>query len=104
MKNWIRALQTEAIPEGTVTKVKVNGRTLIFIKTAGSVYALLNECPHLGCAMHRGKLSGYLLTCPCHSWTFDIRSGEFTAAPEIKIPTFPIREEQGEILVDVGGD
>lgn len=103
MENWVRVLDTETVAEGSVVKADVKGRSLILTKAGGSVYALFNECPHLGCAMHRGTLSGYHLSCPCHSWVFDIRNGEFTAAPEIKIPTFPVKVEGGEILVNLGG-
>lgn len=104
MGEWTIAMNEKELPEGTMAKAKINGKPLLLIKAEGQVYTVLNECPHLGCTMHRGTLTGYLLTCPCHDWVFDIRNGQFTAAPEIKIPLFPTRVENGEILVDTGGD
>ncbi|MBT9130302.1 MAG: Naphthalene 1,2-dioxygenase/salicylate 5-hydroxylase systems, ferredoxin component [candidate division WS2 bacterium] len=104
MSKWIYALQAEQLPEGKTSAVKVGGQSILLARVAGHVYALHNECPHLGCPLHRGRLDGFLLQCPCHDWVFDLRSGEFTIAPEIKIPVFPVREERGEILLKTGGE
>lgn len=104
MENWVAVLSADALQEGSVVKVSAAGRPLIIIRVAGSVYALLNECPHLGCTMHRGELDGYLLKCPCHDWIFDIRTGEFITAPEIKIPIFTAKAEHGEIRINLGGE
>ena len=35
------------------------------------------------------RLEGYVLTCPCHDWSFDVRSGVFTLAGEIAVATYP---------------
>ena len=100
MDHWINTKLKEAdLPEGTTAKAKVNERPVLLARVNEKIFALLNECPHLGCMMHRGALDGYLLTCPCHDWVFDIRSGEFTAAPEITIPVYPVKVEHGEILI-----
>jgi len=48
-------------------------------------------------------LEGYILKCPCHDWRFDIRTGEFLAAPEIRLPTYPVREAAGKLFI-VRGD
>jgi 3-phenylpropionate/trans-cinnamate dioxygenase ferredoxin subunit len=104
MVNWVTVMSKDDLPEGTVHKAKVNNLPLIFVMVENTVFCLLNECPHLGCTMHRGELDGYLLKCPCHDWVFDIRSGEFTAAPEITIPVYPVKVENGEILVNLGGE
>lgn len=104
MDNWVLAAVPAIPAEGTVQQVKAGGRSIIIVNVAGELFSLLNECPHLGCTMHRGRLDGYLLMCPCHDWVFDIRSGAFTAAPEITIPVYPVKLENGEIYVNLGGE
>jgi 3-phenylpropionate/trans-cinnamate dioxygenase ferredoxin subunit len=103
MGEWIHALQSEQLLDGKAVPVKINGQRVVLARAGGKIFALHNECPHLGCPLHRGRLDGFLLQCPCHDWLFDLRTGEFTLAPEIKIPTFPAREENGEILLRTGG-
>lgn len=104
MNRWVSTGPSEKLGEGEPLKVKVEDKQVILIKVDGVIYAMLNRCPHLGCFMHKGELSGHLLTCPCHDWVFDIRTGQFTVAPEITIPIFVTKVEDGEILIDLGGE
>ncbi|MEW6621863.1 MAG: Rieske 2Fe-2S domain-containing protein [Bacillota bacterium] len=66
-----------------------------------SPWRIHNQCPHLGCALHKGKMKGYYLECPCHDWLFDVRTGEFEAAPEITVPTYEVKIEEGKVYVKV---
>ena len=56
----------------------------------------------MGCSLSGGVLRGFILMCPCHDWRFDIRTGAFFNAPEIKLQTYPVKAEGGKIYVDVG--
>lgn len=103
MSNWVVAADKDSVSEGNIVPVKAGGQPIVLVCVEGVVYALYNQCPHLGCAMHRGKLSGHYLICPCHDWVFDIRTGSFTAAPEIQIQRFPVKVEGAKILVNTGG-
>ncbi|NLP36494.1 MAG: Rieske (2Fe-2S) protein [Firmicutes bacterium] len=103
MSSWVQALKTADLKPGTMVNVKLNGQNILIAQVNEQYFALLNDCPHLGCLLHRGKLQDYELTCPCHDWIFDIRTGEFVTAPEITIPTYPVRIEAGQIFVNLGG-
>lgn len=103
MLSWIRVLSETDLPEGKAVRAGAAAFQLVLARVRGEVYALENICPHLGCPLHRGKLEGYNLICPCHDWTFDIRTGEFTAAREIKIRVFPVKLEAGSILAGING-
>ncbi|MBT9172303.1 MAG: Naphthalene 1,2-dioxygenase/salicylate 5-hydroxylase systems, ferredoxin component [Syntrophomonadaceae bacterium] len=104
MVGWGYVLRSEQLTEGKAATVRINGQSIVLARVGGQIFALHNECPHLGCPLHRGRLDGFLLQCPCHDWQFDLRTGEFTIAPEIKIPVFPVREENGKILLRTGGE
>ena|SRR5690554_1896322 len=103
MSKWVSVLKKDGLQPGTMVNIKLDGKNILIANIKDHVYAMLNDCPHLGCLLHRGSLQEYKLTCPCHDWIFDIRNGEFLAAPEIKIPTFPVKVENGEILVNLKG-
>lgn len=104
MESWITVMPADKLAEGSVSKVRLGSQSLLLIRSSGAIYALLDQCPHLGCPMHRGELSGFILKCPCHDWLFDIRNGEFITAPEIKIPIYSVKVEDGTILVSMGGE
>jgi 3-phenylpropionate/trans-cinnamate dioxygenase ferredoxin subunit len=101
MEKFVAVLDEKSLPEAETARVVAGGKNVVLARVNGSIFALLNQCPHLGCTMHRGKLAGYLLACPCHDWIFDVRTGEFTLAPEIKIPVFPTKVSGGKIMINV---
>ncbi|HQM38381.1 MAG TPA: Rieske (2Fe-2S) protein [Candidatus Bipolaricaulis anaerobius] len=103
MPAWTVVAEADAIGEGELRAVSVAGLPILLVRRQGRAYALDERCPHLGCSLARGTLEGYILKCPCHDWRFDIRTGEFLAAPEIRLPTYPVREAAGKLFI-VRGD
>jgi nitrite reductase/ring-hydroxylating ferredoxin subunit len=90
-EDWVPALDESALAEGAIAVVYPQGLSILLIRTGGRVFALRNRCAHMACTLARGKLEGYSLRCPCHTWRFDIRTGEFLDAREISIPTYECR-------------
>ncbi len=101
---WVRVAADAALAEGARLAVRVQGQRVLLLRRAGRVYAVENDCPHLGCTFTRGGFEGYALTCPCHDWTFDIRTGAFALASEITLRTYACRAEDGQLYLQIGGD
>jgi len=101
---WVRVATDAALAEGERLAVRIEGQRVLLLRRDGRAYAVENDCPHLGCAFTRGAFEGYLLTCPCHDWTFDIRTGAFELAREITLRTYACRAEGGELYLQIGGD
>jgi len=51
----------------------------------------------MACPLGGGRLEGFTVECPCHDWKFDIRTGEFVTAREIRVPTYETRSEGGHV-------
>ena len=96
---WVAAVDESHLQEGTINLVSPKGVSIILIKKDGQVYALRNRCAHMSCTLAGGRLDGHTLQCPCHEWKFDITTGEFIAAREIKVQTYQCRSEDGTIHV-----
>ena len=96
---WIPALDESSLQEDAISLVSPKGVSIILIKKQGHVYALRNRCAHMSCTLAGGRLDDYTLQCPCHEWKFDIRSGEFLDAREIKVQTYLCKTEDGKIHV-----
>ena len=83
------------------------GRELVLWRThAGRVAAMDAYCPHLGAHFgHGGRVEGERLRCPFHGFCFD-PAGHCVATgyggkvpPTATIETWPVREQNGMILV-----
>jgi 3-phenylpropionate/trans-cinnamate dioxygenase ferredoxin subunit len=101
--HWIFAVEENKLLENSLTPIFPKGLPVLLIKKDGKIYCLSNKCAHMACGLTAGSLKEYAVQCPCHDWKFDIRTGEFLSAREIKIPTFPCRTVNGKVFVHIGG-
>ena len=46
-------------------------------------------------------MHGRKVTCPLHSWTYSLETGEAQGADEGTIATYPVKIEDGRVLLDV---
>lgn len=99
---WVAVAKDQDLPEGERLVVTSNGISILLLRHAGQVYAIGSRCPHLGCSMARGKVDGFMIVCPCHDWTFDIRSGELIIAQEITMPTYHVKIDTQQIYLQIG--
>ena len=96
---WVPTLDESHLQEETINLVSPKGVSIILIKKDARIFALRNRCAHMSCTLAGGWLDGYTLKCPCHEWKFDITSGEFLAAREIKVQTYLCKSEGGKVHV-----
>ena len=72
----------------------------VFRQRDGSVFATENRCPHLGGSLAEGLLGAGKIICPLHAHVFDLSTGRGPVEKEC-IAVFPVREKDGQILVDL---
>ena len=101
---WIATLDESALRDDWPTPVYPKGVGILLIKKGAAVHAVRNACAHMGCPLEEGELAGDVLTCPCHDWRFDIRSGAMLDASELGLPTYRTRVDDGKILVEFHTD
>jgi nitrite reductase/ring-hydroxylating ferredoxin subunit len=92
---WVKAGAEDDFVEGELTEA---GPALV-VRLHGNLYAIENRCPHMECALSGGTLDGFILKCPCHDWKFDIRTGQFLDAPEIKVKTYGFMRKGGSVFI-----
>src|SRR5664279_4660121 len=96
--NWTYVLDDEALLENHMMPSYPMGMNILLARVAGSVYAVSGKCLHMACPLFTGKLEGYIITCPCHDWRFDIRTGQFL---DCLLYTSDAADEEDS--VDLGG-
>ena len=89
------------LPAGTALHVRVGDDAVAVCNVDGALHAMDGICPHSGGPLGHGALDGHTLTCPFHAWEFDCRTGLSEAYEHVKLATYPVKVEDGEILVDV---
>lgn len=60
------------IPPRAHKLVKIGRINVAVFNVSGNFYAIKDSCPHQGDSLSRGSLDGTALTCPGHSWKFDV--------------------------------
>ena len=101
MSEFHKAINAADLPPGRCTELVVNGRPVALFNVDGRIFATSNICLHRGGPLGQGMLTGHEVMCPWHAWTWDVRTGENTANPTLKMETYEVRVEEGTVLVRV---
>lgn len=88
------------IPVGSMKEAQYEGQHILIANVEGKFYAINGICSHMNMLLQRGKLEGYILTCPFHGAKFDVRDGSVVAPhnsqidqylASMNLPTLPTR-------------
>jgi len=107
---WHRALPSESLGTGKLTKVTVAGRAVLLARLDdGTPVAAAVACPHERADLSEGTVYMGAVDCPRHHYLYDLRTGVnryprdvFPAdlAAQVKsLPLYPVKEEDGWIWV-----
>ncbi len=97
-----RALGVGALTEGTLKAVDLDDLPLLLANVAGDIYAVTNRCGSTPLPLQFSALSGAELRCSFHGCVYDVRSGKRLDAPGEGLRVFPVRIEDGAVLVALG--
>lgn len=104
MNDWIRVCTVEEIPAQGARVLRQTGETdiAVFRTAADEVFALRDRCPHKGGPLSQGLVHGKTVTCPLHSWTIELDTGNARAPDTGCAGHLPVRVEAGEVFVRLG--
>jgi nitrite reductase/ring-hydroxylating ferredoxin subunit len=98
---WIYVLDEATLLDGHMVPAYPKGVNVVMARVGGVVYALSGKCVHMACPLFTGQLNGYIITCRCHDWQYDIRTGKFLDAPELGLTMYSIKSEEGKVFVNL---
>ncbi len=97
---FVAVARVGEVAVGRLRRVLLGDRLICLANVDGQLYALDDDCPHIGAALSQGALDGATLTCPLHLAQFDVRSGHVTRGPaRANARVYAIRIEGERILV-----
>ena len=89
------------LPPDTMTEVTLGDNCYALCNVEGEIHAMSGVCLHRGGPLAQGALHGTIVVCPWHAWEWDCRTGANTFNPEQKLQTYPVKVEDGDILIDL---
>ena len=99
---FVRVASTGDLAPGGVKVVEVGEEEIALCNVEGQIYAAANVCTHDNGPLGAGHLIGSEIECPRHGARFDVRTGEAKTLPAVvPLPTFDVKVEGDDILVDV---
>ncbi len=98
---WIYIMEETALAEGSMAPVYPLGVNVVVARVDGTLYAVSGKCAHMACPLFSGNLTGFTLTCRCHDWRYDIRTGRFIDAPELGLAIYPVKAEAGKLFISL---
>ncbi|HEX4274842.1 MAG TPA: Rieske (2Fe-2S) protein [Bryobacteraceae bacterium] len=96
-----KVASVDELPAGALLEIIQDNNLYALCNVAGDVRALSGVCPHHGGPLGQGALEGTFVACPWHAWQFDSATGACAFNDELRIPTYAVRIEAGQILVDL---
>jgi nitrite reductase (NADH) small subunit len=91
--------QVEDLPPGSARVVQAGEQEVALFHGDDGFYATQAECLHMGGPVGRGKLNGCVVACPWHGWQYDVRTGENEFDRALKLKTYEVVVEDGEVKV-----
>ena len=90
------------LPDDSTRKVDVNGESLLLVRQHGQVYALAEQCSHLGGPLAAGKLEEGGIRCPWHGSCFALADGHVLEGPAVfPQPCLDVQVKDGQVEVRV---
>jgi nitrite reductase/ring-hydroxylating ferredoxin subunit len=96
---FVKVVEVAEIPEGTVKHIVVHDKPMALCCVEGNFYAVNAVCPHMGGHLASGRLHGYVIACPWHNWTFDVRTGLPDHPGGHAVSTYEVCVEGKDVLV-----
>ncbi len=84
-----------------VVQSREHGDIAVFRNADDEVFALLDKCPHKNGPLSQGIVHGKRVTCPLHNWNIELADGCALAPDQGCTKSFPVRVENGDVLLGV---
>lgn len=99
----VRVCRVSDIPTGEMRGFTVEGvdKPILIANIDGVFRATASMCPHEDVSLLDGDLDGSKLTCPGHSYEFDVVTGACTHDPELCLNRYQVTIVGEELYVDL---
>lgn len=99
--DWLDIGPVDQIAPGTARTLPVVGgeEIAVFRTQHGDFHALVNKCPHKQGPLSQGIVHDGIVTCPLHSWSISLKTGEAQGEDRGCVPVIPLKIDAGRIYL-----
>jgi nitrite reductase/ring-hydroxylating ferredoxin subunit/uncharacterized membrane protein len=98
--DWTPVLDAAQLREGEMRRATVGTVKILLVLRNSQIYAMSEDCSHLGGPLAEGTLNGDVVQCPWHSSRFRVEDGSVVDGPATHPqPSFDTRIQNGKIEV-----
>ncbi len=98
-RKWVPLAAAAEVPEGKGTLVRHGRLEILIFHANGEWTAYDNTCPHAGAPIFAEHFDGECVTCTYHGLRFRACDGVCPEAPGWTLESFPVKLEDGQVLV-----
>ena len=99
---YIRGGRIEDFPANSCRVISLpDGEPVVVINLEDELHVLEGRCSHSGHSLEHSTVveSEDKVLCPWHGWEIDLDRGVCLADPERVLKSYPVRVENGEVLI-----
>jgi nitrite reductase/ring-hydroxylating ferredoxin subunit len=91
-----------ALAEQQLYALEIADKKICVTRVAGKWMGILNRCPHAGTPLSMGSCNKKgVIVCPTHHYKFHLHNGLSADGNHYKLPTFPLKIENGTVSLGV---
>ena len=94
-------IQAELPPDNEAKEFPCGDKTICVANVNGTISAMDNVCLHRGGPLGQGMIEGGKVVCPWHGWQWDPKTGVSAQNPNAKVAVYPVKIENGDVLVEI---
>lgn len=101
MAQFVKVARSSDVEEGKGLVVWAGSTKVALFRCEGVLYAIRNQCPHMGGDLGEGLLTGDVVRCPWHGWRFNVKTGVMPESELVAVRTFEVRVEGEDVYVGI---
>jgi nitrite reductase/ring-hydroxylating ferredoxin subunit len=102
MPDFVKVAKISEIPTGAGKLIETGGKQIALFQVDGKLYAIDNNCTHVGGPLCEGEVQNLIVECPWHGAQFSIETGQVQRAPaRADIACYPVRQQGEDVEIAV---
>ena len=101
MSELFTVASTDELTPGKGLVAEAKGKEIAVFNVDGTFFAIDNTCVHRGGPLGEGDLEGEVVTCPWHSWEFNVKTGQCVNNPSACVKSYPVVLDGQDVKIEL---
>ena len=90
MAQRIKMGKLSDVSPGTILEKRVLARRIAVINDNGNLIGIESDCKHMKASLAKGQVVDGTITCPWHSWKYDLSSGRCLTVDKFSLKKYDL--------------